>query len=475
MDCVLHVIEAMTDQDMPTLDETMPEASADRTCIAVILAAGEGTRMRSDKPKVMHEIAGRPMLGHVLSAVQAAGAARIAAVVGPDRADVADAARRFAPDCEIFEQRERLGTAHAVLAARAALEESADDIIVAFADTPLIDAATFTRLRAPLADGAVMAVLGFEAHDPTGYGRLIVENGTLTAIREEKDASSGEKFITLCNAGLMAFRGERVLSLLDAIGNDNAKGEYYLTDAVALAAERGDTIAVVRAPERLVQGVNDRAQLAAAEAVMQERLRGHLMANGATLVDPQTVHLSADTQIGRDVVIEPNVYFGPGVRVGDHAVIHAFSHIEGTAIGAGAQIGPFARLRPGTELADKAKVGNFVEIKKAQVGPGAKVNHLTYIGDAVIGAGANIGAGTITCNYDGFDKHLTTIGAGAFIGSNSALVAPVTIGEGAYVGSGSVVTQDVPDDALAIARGRQFMRAGWAVDFRARKTGKVES
>jgi len=430
--------------------------------------------MRSDKPKVMHEIAGRPMLGHVLSAVQAAGATRIAVVVGPDRADVAEATRAFAPDCVIFEQRERLGTAHAVLAARDALEAPADDVIIAFADTPLIDAQTFARLRAPLVDGAAMAVLGFDAFDPTGYGRLIVENGNLRAIREEKDASIEEKPISLCNAGLMAFRGDTVLGLLDAIGNDNAKGEYYLTDAVALATARKQTIAIVRAPERIVQGVNDRAQLAAAEAVMQERLRLQAMAGGATLIDPASVHLSADTVIGRDVVIEPNVFFGPGVSVGDNAVIHAFSHIEGTQIGAGAQIGPFARLRPGTRLAEKVKVGNFVEIKKAQVGPGAKVNHLSYIGDAQIGARANIGAGTITCNYDGFDKHLTRIGEGAFIGSNSALVAPVTIGEGAYVGSGSVVTQDVPDDALAIARGRQFSRAGWASAFRARKTGKPE-
>ncbi|KPQ10880.1 MAG: bifunctional glucosamine-1-phosphate N-acetyltransferase / UDP-N-acetylglucosamine diphosphorylase G [Saliniramus fredricksonii] len=430
--------------------------------------------MRSDKPKVMHEIAGRPMLGHVLSAVQAAGATRIAVVVGPDRADVAEATRAFAPDCVIFEQRERLGTAHAVLAARDALEAPADDVIIAFADTPLIDAQTFARLRAPLGDGAAMAVLGFDAFDPTGYGRLIVENGNLRAIREEKDASIEEKPISLCNAGLMAFRGDTVLGLLDAIGNDNAKGEYYLTDAVALATARKQTIAIVRAPERIVQGVNDRAQLAAAEAVMQERLRLQAMAGGATLIDPASVHLSADTVIGRDVVIEPNVFFGPGVSVGDNAVIHAFSHIEGTQIGAGAQIGPFARLRPGTRLAEKVKVGNFVEIKKAQVGPGAKVNHLSYIGDAQIGARANIGAGTITCNYDGFDKHLTRIGEGAFIGSNSALVAPVTIGEGAYVGSGSVVTQDVPDDALAIARGRQFSRAGWASAFRARKTGKPE-
>ena len=450
-----------------TEPKAMPQSDTPRTCLAIILAAGEGTRMRSDKPKVMHEIAGRPMLGHVLSAVQAAGATRIAVVVGPDRADVAQTARVFAPDCAIFEQRERLGTAHAVLAAREALEEPADDVIIAFADTPLIDAASFTGLRAPLAQRAVMAVLGFEAFNPTGYGRLIVVNGNLQAIREEKDASIEEKPISLCNAGLMAFRGDAVLGLLDAIGNDNAKGEYYLTDAVALAAARDETIAVVRAPEDIVQGVNDRAQLAAAEAVMQRRLRAQAMAGGATLIDPASVHLSADTVIGRDVVIEPNVFFGPGVSVGDNAVIHAFSHIEGTQIGAGAQIGPFARLRPGTRLAEKAKVGNFVEIKKAQVGPGAKVNHLSYIGDAQIGARANIGAGTITCNYDGFDKHLTRIGEGAFIGSNSALVAPVTIGDGAYVGSGSVVTQDVPDDALAIARGRQHTKEGWARDFRA--------
>lgn len=445
----------------------MPESNTSRSCLAIVLAAGEGTRMRSDKPKVMHEIAGRPMLGHVLTAVRAAGAQRIAVVVGPDRADVADCARSFAPDCAVFEQRERLGTAHAVLAARAALEEPVDDVIIAFADTPLIDADIFARLRGPLADGAALAILGFEAFDPTGYGRLILANGVLQAIREEKDASIEEKPISLCNAGLMALRGDMALGLLDAIGNANAKGEYYLTDAVAIAVDRGHSPQVVRAREHFVQGVNDRAQLAAAEAVMQERLRAQAMAGGATLIDPASVHFSADTVIGRDVVIEPNVFFGPGVSVGDRAVIHAFSHIEGTVIGAGAQIGPFARLRPGTTLAEKVKVGNFVEIKKALVGPGAKVNHLTYIGDAEIGAGANVGAGTITCNYDGFDKHLTRIGAGAFIGSNSALVAPVTIGDGAYVGSGSVVTQDVPDDALAVARGRQHTKEGWARGFRA--------
>ncbi|TVR10544.1 MAG: bifunctional UDP-N-acetylglucosamine diphosphorylase/glucosamine-1-phosphate N-acetyltransferase GlmU [Salinarimonadaceae bacterium] len=451
----------------------MPDAIASRSCLAIVLAAGEGTRMRSSLPKVLHPIAGRSMVEHVLAAVMEAGAGRIAVVVGPDREDVAEAVRKVAPEAEIFVQRERLGTAHAALAARDALaRQPVDDVIVAFADTPLVDVAAFSALRAPLAEGAGIVALGFEAADPHGYGRLIMERDRLIAIREEKDASDEERRIRLCNAGLMAFAGAHALSLMVSVGNENAKGEYYLTDAVGIAAGRDLPTRVVRAPEALVQGVNDRVQLAAAEQAMQRRLRERAMREGATLIDPDTVYLSFDTQLGRDVVVEPNVFFAPGVTVGEGAVIHAFSHLEGAKVGPRAEIGPFARLRPGAELGRKAKVGNFVEVKKSVLGEGAKVNHLTYIGDAEVGAGANIGAGTITCNYDGFGKHRTMIGEGAFIGSNSSLVAPVSIGAGAYVGSGSVVTKDVPADALALARGRQTVIKDWAVGFREKNAKK---
>jgi bifunctional UDP-N-acetylglucosamine pyrophosphorylase/glucosamine-1-phosphate N-acetyltransferase len=406
------------------------------------------------------------MLAHVLAAVGEAGAARVAVVVGPDREDVAAEARRLAPEALVFVQRERLGTAHAVLAARAALEEPADDVVVAFADTPLVEAATLARLRAPLAEGAAVAVLGFEAADPAGYGRLLVEGGSLRAIREHKDASEAERAVTLCNAGLMALRGDRALAILERIGNANAQGEYYLTDAVEVAAAGGEACAVVTAPESEVQGVNDRIQLARAEAVMQDRLRRAAMREGVTLQAPETVFLQADTRFGRDVTVEPGVVFGPGVVVEDGAVIHAYSVLEGAVVGEGAQVGPFARLRPGARLGSGAKVGNFVEVKNSELGPGAKVGHLTYLGDATVGAETNVGAGTITCNYDGFAKHRTVIGAGAFIGSNSSLVAPVRVGEGAYVGSGSVVTEDVPADALALGRGRQTVKPGWAAAFR---------
>ena len=374
----------------------------------------------------------------------------------------------MAPEAEVFTQHERLGTAHAVLAARASLAGPVDDVIVAYADTPLIAASTFATLRAPLAEGAAVAVLGFDARDPAGYGRLLVEDGRLVAIREEKDATPQERAVTLSNAGLMALRGDVALDILDRVENRNAKGEYYLTDAVEIANGLGEEAVVVEAAEDEVQGVNDRVQLAEAEAVMQDRLRRRAMRDGVTLLDPGSVHFSHDTTIGRDVVVEPNVFFGPGVRVDDGAVIHAFSHLEGARVAGGAHVGPFARLRPGASLGEGAKVGNFVEIKNAEIGADAKVSHLTYLGDATVGAGANVGAGTITCNYDGFRKYRTTIGEGAFIGSNSALVAPVTIGAGAYVGSGSVVVDDVPADALALARGRQANKEGWAVAFRAR-------
>ena len=444
----------------------MSNAPGQRSCLAIVLAAGEGTRMKSGTPKVMHKVAGRSMLAHVLAAVEAAGAQRIAVVVGPGREDVAEAAQKAVPGVAVFVQEDRLGTAHAVLAARAALEEPADDVIVAYADTPLIVPGTFAALRAPLASGATVVALGFQAEDPSGYGRLLVRDGSLEAIREEKDASEAERAVRLCNAGLMAFSGRDVLPILDAIDNRNAKGEYYLTDAVEIAVARGLATSVVEAPEVEVQGVNDRVQLAAAEKIIQRRLRETAMREGVTLVDPDSVHLSFDTVLGRDVLVEPQVYFGPGVTVEDGASIHAFSHLEGATVRSGANVGPYARLRPGAVIGRKAKVGNFVEIKNAGIDEGAKVSHLSYIGDASIGAGANIGAGTITCNYDGIAKYHTVIGAHAFIGSNSALVAPVTIGAGAFVASGSVVTEDVPADALAVARGRQANKDGWAVEFR---------
>jgi bifunctional UDP-N-acetylglucosamine pyrophosphorylase/glucosamine-1-phosphate N-acetyltransferase len=418
--------------------------------------------MRSAIPKVLHRVAGRTMLAHVLHAVRAAGADRIAVVIGPDRDDVAAEARRIAPEAGIFVQTERHGTAHAVLAARSALEQGADDVVVAFADTPLVTPETFASLRAPLREGAALAVLGFEAKSPTGYGRLIQQRGSLVAIREEKDASAEERAIRLCNAGLMAIAGRDALNLLTRIGNRNAKGEYYLTDAVELAAAAGRPVAVVLASETEVQGVNDRSQLAAAEADMQSRLRRAVMAEGVTLVAPETVFLQADTKIGRDVVVEPNVFFGPGVEVESDVHIRSFCHIEGARIGAGAIIGPFARLRPGATLGEGVHIGNFVEVKNADLGAGVKANHLAYLGDASVGAGTNVGAGTITCNYDGARKHRTEIGPNAFIGTNTSLVAPVSVGAGAYIGSGSVITENVPADALALGRGRQVVKENWA-------------
>lgn len=441
-----------------------------RRCLAVVLAAGEGTRMRSAKPKVLHEVAGRSMVAHVMDAVRAAGAEKIALVIGPGREDVAGEARKIAPALEVFEQVERLGTAHAVLAARKALEQGYDDVLIAFADTPLIRPETFAGLRAALAEGAAVAALGFVAADPHGYGRLLLEaDGGLAAIREHKDATEAERETKLCNAGLMALDGARALALLEAVGNDNAQKEYYLPDVVAGARALGLKAAYRIAPEDEVQGVNDRVQLAAAEAVAQKRLREAAMRAGATLIAPDTVHFSVDTQLGRDVTVEPNVVFGPGVAIADNVLIRAFSHLEGARVESGATIGPFARLRPGARLEADAHIGNFVEIKASTVGAGAKVNHLAYIGDASIGAKTNVGAGVITCNYDGFGKYRTEIGEGAFIGTNSSLVAPVKIGAGAYIGSGSVITEDVADDALALGRGRQVAKAGWAAAFRASK------
>ena len=440
-----------------------------RTCLGVALAAGEGVRMRSARPKALHEVAGRAMIAHALDALAGAGAEQIAVVVGPNRDDVAAEALKYAPGAEIFVQDERKGTAHATLAARAAIARGWDDILVTYADIPLISAPTLAALRDGLARGAGLVVLGFEAADPTGYGRLVESEGRLAAIREHKDASPEERAIPRCNAGPMAFAGAEALAMLDAIGCDNAQGEFYLTDLVEIARRRGLLAEARTAPEEEVQGVNDRVQLARAEAAMQRRLRERAMIEGATLIAPETVFLSMDTKIGRDVTIEPHVVIGKGVTIDDGATIHAFCHLEGARVALLASIGPYARLRPGADIAEKAKIGNFVEIKASTIEAGAKVNHLSYIGDARVGAGANIGAGAITCNYDGFSKYRTDIGAGAFIGSNSALVAPVTIGEGAYVGSGSVVTENVEPDALAVARGRQANKPGWAKAFRERK------
>lgn len=440
---------------------------SDRSLLVVVLAAGEGTRMKSRLPKVLHKVAGRSMLHHVLAATRAAGATRTAVVVGPGREDVAAEASRIVPDAQVFVQTERLGTAHAVLAARAALEQGADDVLVLYADTPLVRAETLARLRAPLAEGAAVAALGFEPEDPTGYGRLVTSGDELVAIREEKDATTAEKAIRFCNAGLMALAGKDALSILDRIGNANSKGEYYLTDAVEIARADGRPAVAAKADADEVAGVNSRIQLAEAEAILQQRLRRAAMAEGVTLIAPETVFFSADTVLGRDVIVEPNVVFGPGVTVGDDVVIHAFCHLEGAHLEPGVSIGPYARLRPGTRLEAGVRIGNFVETKAAHIESGAKVNHLSYVGDAHVGAGANLGAGTITCNYDGFSKYRTEIGAGAFIGVNSALVAPVTIGAGAYVGTGAVITSDVPEDALAIARSRQVVKEGWAREFRA--------
>lgn len=454
----------------------MTEMQPARSCLAIVLAAGEGTRMKSRRPKVLHPVAGRSLLGHALSSVVQAGADSVAVVISSERPEVGEEALKLMPGVRIATQHERRGTAHAVLAAKEALTAGHDHVLVAFADTPLVRPETFAALRDALAGGAAVAVLGFEARDPNGYGRLVESDRGLEAIVEHKDATAEQRAITLCNAGLMALSGEHALAILEAIGDDNAQREFYLTDAVAIARARGLGAVVFRAPESEVQGVNDRAQLAAAEAEFQRRKRHAVMLGGATLIAPETVFFSFDTEIGQDVVIEPNVVFGPGVSVADGAVIHAFSHLEGAVVGAQASVGPYGRLRPGTRLAEKAKVGNFVEVKAAEIGPGAKVNHLTYIGDASIGAAANIGAGTITCNYDGFIKSRTTIGANAFVGSNSALVAPVTIGEGAIIGSGSVITRDVAPDALALGRGQQVEKAGWAKTFRtvaaARKAAK---
>jgi len=433
----------------------------------VVLAAGKGVRMKSAVPKVLHKVAGRSMLAHVLGTAKSIDGGTLAIVVGSDMEAVASEARAVAPGVQVFVQNAQRGTADAVLAARPALEAHSGDVVVLYADTPLIRRETLERLRKALDEGANIAVLGFRPEDPTGYGRLLTDTkGTLLAIREDKDASEDERKIGLCNSGVIAFRVPNITGLLSRISNANAKAEFYLTDAVELARADGLVAAVIECDAEEVLGVNARDQLAAAEAVWQARARLALMRDGVTMIAPETVWLSFDTSIARDVVIEPNVFFGLGVSVEEGAKILAFCHLEGAVIGKGARIGPFARFRPGSRLGPEVHIGNFVEVKNTTLGPGAKANHLSYLGDGSIGAKANIGAGTIFCNYDGYNKQKTEIGEGAFVGSNSSLVAPVTIGAGAYIGSGSVITKNVSPGALALERGTQEERPGWAEKFR---------
>ena len=434
----------------------------------VVLAAGMGTRMKSASPKVLHKIAGRSMLGHVLHAAKDLGAGKAVIIHGPDMQAVEKEASAVLAHCAFAEQRERLGTGHAVSMAKNALAGFKGTALVLYGDVPLIKAETLRGLLAKLDAKHKMAVLGFAADNPHGYGRLILKGKDIADIREQLDASPKERKINLCNSGIIAIDSELLWQLVPKLSNKNAKGEYYLTDLVKLATKAKTKVALALCNEVEVAGVNDRAQLSVLERQFQLEARRAAMEGGATLIDPDTVYFSADTKLGRDVVIEPNVFFGPKVVVGDEVEILANSHIEGAVIAKGARIGPFARLRPGAEIGENAHIGNFVEIKQSTIEEGAKVNHLTYIGDARVGAKANIGAGTITCNYDGFAKNRTDIGAGAFIGSNSALVAPVTIGDGAYIGSGSVITKPVEAGALAVARGRQQTKAGWAKAFRAR-------
>ena len=431
---------------------------------AVILAAGKSTRMKSVKSKVLHEVGGRPLLGWTHALASRQGCERVICVVGEANADVRAYAEGLGMEIAVQEPQE--GTGHAVLCAKDALAGFEGDVIVLYADTPLITEKTVAKVFTTL-ESADVAVLGFEAEEPGAYGRLIEADGELQAIVEAKEASPEQLQVRLCNSGVIAGDWSKMLEALGKVTNDNAKGEYYLTDVIGLVRDAGGSAKAVRGDESEMLGVNGREELAQAHKAFQDNMRALVMGEGVTLRDPETTYFSWDTEIARDAVIGEHVVFGPGVKVGSHTVIHPFCHIEGTEIGKHAQIGPFARLRPGTHLSDKTKVGNFVETKKAVVGEGSKINHLSYIGDAELGAGVNIGAGTITCNYDGYRKHKTIIGDGAFVGTNSSLVAPVTVGKGAYLGSGGVVTEDVPADALAVARAKQVNKEGWAAKFRA--------
>ncbi len=444
--------------------------TANRPLAVIILAAGQGTRMKSSLHKVLHPIAGRPMLLHLLAGTASLAPERQVVVVGAGREQVEQAVA--GTGAVIAVQDKQLGTGHAVAQAHDALAGFAGDVLILYGDVPLVQPETMRAMldRLNRGDEPRAVVLGFRPDDAAAYGRIIADGqGVIDKMVEYKDASEDERAVTLCNSGLMAVRSTDLFVLLDQIGNDNAAGEYYLPDIVMLP---GATSAVIETQAWEVAGVNSRIELAGVESLWQARRRTEAMRDGVTLVAPDTVFFSHDTVLGRDVVVEPNVVFGPGVTVADHVTIHAFSHLEGASVESGADIGPYARLRPGAEIGAKARVGNFVEIKKATLGEGAKVNHLSYIGDASVGAGANIGAGTITCNYDGFFKYKTQIGAGAFIGSNSALVAPAVIGDGAIVAAGSVVIRPVAADALCLVRPEQVEKPGWAAAFRDRMKAK---
>ncbi|MEQ1901509.1 MAG: bifunctional UDP-N-acetylglucosamine diphosphorylase/glucosamine-1-phosphate N-acetyltransferase GlmU [Devosia sp.] len=440
--------------------------------LSIILAAGDGTRMRSAMPKVLHPVGGLSMVGHTIRTVQAAGSSSIAVVVGPGHDAVAAIVASMAPEATMFEQSQRLGTAHAVKQARAAYETAQGNVLVLYADTPLVTPATIAGITARLDAGADIVVVGFEPEDPTGYGRLLTEGGRLLAIREHRDATYAEREIGLVNSGIIGFKGTALRAVIERIGNANAKGEFYLTDAVELANRDKMQVAYTKADAREVIGVDDRRKLAEAETQFQELRRDDFMKAGVTLKDPSSVYFSYDTEIGPDTLIEPNVVFGPGVKIGQGVKVFAFSHITETSLGDRVEVGPFVRLRGKTVLADDVHLGNFVEAKNARIAAGSKAMHLSYLGDTVIGSKTNVGAGTITCNYDGVNKTQTTIGDNVFVGSNSSLVAPVSIGDRAYVASGSVITEDVPAEALAFGRARQENKLGYAPKLREKALAK---
>jgi bifunctional UDP-N-acetylglucosamine pyrophosphorylase/glucosamine-1-phosphate N-acetyltransferase len=428
----------------------------------VILAAGKGTRMQSDLPKVLHPLAQVPILAHAIRSARFSDPEKMVIVAGHGFSQVAKAALEFAPDAIVVEQAEQLGTGHAVAQAKSALEDFDGDVIVLYGDTPFISEDTIAAIQSARRSSDLV-VLGFDAADPARYGRLVTQGDVLDRIVEFKDATPEERAITLCNSGVMAAKATDLFSWIDQVGNSNASGEYYLTDCVGIARSAGKTATVVRCDEAETLGINSRAELASAEAAFQSRMRCEMLDTGITLYAPDTVFFAYDTVIGRDCIIEQNVVFGPDVTIESGATIRAFSHLEGCHVSRDAVVGPYARLRPGAELSEGVKIGNFVEVKNALIGEGSKVNHLSYIGDAEIGKGSNIGAGTITCNYDGVFKHRTTIGDNVFVGSNTMLVAPVTLGDHSMTASGSVITKDVPASDLAIARAEQVNKTGLAV------------
>ena len=440
--------------------------------LTIILAAGEGTRMRSALPKVLHKVGGLPMLWHVIHAANAAGATATTVVIGPGQEALSAEITRQEPAIDVVVQEERLGTAHAVRHAGASLMDAHGNVIVLYGDTPLVTPTTIAKLVEVLDEGADLVVAGFIPDDPTGYGRLLTAGNRLLAIREHRDASEDERDVRLCNSGIMGFKADTLRAVIDRIGNSNAKGEYYLTDAVELANVDDLNVEYIVADAKEVIGVDDRTKLAQAEHYFQERRRSAFLSGGVTMADPKTVYFAWDTEIGRDVSIEPNVVIGPGVSIGENVVVRAFSHLEDVTIGADSSVGPFTRIRGGATLEADVHLGNFVEVKKSLIHAGVKAGHLSYLGDAEIGVKTNIGAGTITCNYDGVNKDKTSIGANVFVGSNSSLVAPVTIGDGAYIASGSVITDDVEADATAFGRARQVNKPNHAPKLRAKADAK---